>query len=54
MPTHDDPAVAQRDNGATSIEYSLMAALIGVVCVVAITLLGLNVLGLFNLMPAGL
>jgi pilus assembly protein Flp/PilA len=42
------------DDGATSIEYSLIASLIAVVVIAAVTLLGLNVLALFNLMPAGL
>lgn len=42
------------DAGATSIEYSLIASLIAVTVIAAVTLLGLNVLALFNLMPAGL
>jgi pilus assembly protein Flp/PilA len=44
----------RNDDGATSIEYSLIASLIAVVVVAAVTLLGVNVLALFNLMPAGL
>ena len=44
----------RNDDGATSIEYSLIASLIAVAVLAAVTLLGLNVLALFNLMPAGL
>lgn len=54
MPSQDHRAVETNDGGATSIEYSLMASLIAVTVLSAVTLLGLNVLGLFNLMPAGL
>ena len=56
MPPSQDStrSAGPRDTGATSIEYSLMASLIAVVILVAVTLLGLNVLALFNLMPAGL
>jgi pilus assembly protein Flp/PilA len=45
-----------RDNerGATAVEYSLMAGLIAAVIVGAVTVLGVNVLSLFNTVPAGL
>jgi Flp pilus assembly pilin Flp len=49
-----DGAHVRSDDGATSIEYSLIASLIAVTVIAAVTLLGLNVLALFNLMPAGL
>lgn len=42
------------DQGATAVEYSLMAGLIAAVIVGAVTLFGLNVLGLFNTLPPGL
>lgn len=42
------------DQGATAVEYSLMAGLIAAVIVGAVTLFGLNVLGLFNTLPLGL
>jgi Flp/Fap pilin component len=49
-----DAVRAVSDTGATSIEYSLIASLIAVTVIAAVTLLGLNVLALFNLMPVGL
>lgn len=36
------------DRGATAVEYALIAALIAVVVIVAVVLLGTNLLGLFN------
>jgi pilus assembly protein Flp/PilA len=42
------------DQGATAAEYSLMAGLVAAVIVGAVTLFGLNVLGLFNTLPPGL
>jgi pilus assembly protein Flp/PilA len=42
------------DQGATAVEYSLMVGLIAAVIVGAVTLFGLNVLGLFNTLPPGL
>jgi Flp pilus assembly pilin Flp len=54
MPSLDQDSVGLTDRGATSIEYSLMTSLISVVILAAVTMLGLNVLALFNLMPAGL
>jgi pilus assembly protein Flp/PilA len=36
------------ENGATAIEYGLIAALIAVVIVTAITTIGTNLSGLFN------
>jgi pilus assembly protein Flp/PilA len=42
------------DQGATAVEYSLMVGLIATVIVGAVTLFGLNVLGLFNTLPPGL
>lgn len=37
-----------REEGATMVEYGLMVALIAVVCIVAVTLLGGNLAGIFN------
>jgi pilus assembly protein Flp/PilA len=36
------------DRGATAVEYGLMVALIAIVIIVAVTLLGKNLSGLFN------
>jgi pilus assembly protein Flp/PilA len=36
------------ENGATAIEYGLIAALIAVVIVTAVTTVGTNLTGLFN------
>jgi len=44
----------QDDRGATAVEYSLLVGLITAVIVGAVTVLGLNVLGLFNTLPPGL
>ena len=44
----------QDDRGATAVEYSLMVGLIAAVIVGAVTLFGLDVLGLFNTLPPGL
>jgi Flp pilus assembly pilin Flp len=40
--------------GAIAVEYSLMVGLIAVMIVGAVTLFGLNVLGLFDTLPPGL
>ncbi len=37
-----------QEDGATMVEYGLMVALIAVVCLVAVTALGVNVSGIFN------
>jgi pilus assembly protein Flp/PilA len=37
-----------RDRGATAVEYGLIVALIAVVIIVAFTLLGSNLSGIFN------
>ena len=39
---------ANREDGATMVEYGLMVALIAVVCLVAVTALGVNVAGIFT------
>ena len=36
------------DTGATAVEYGLMVGLIAVAIIVAVTLLGTNLTGLFN------
>jgi pilus assembly protein Flp/PilA len=36
------------DTGATAVEYGLMAALIAVVIIAGVTLLGQNLLAIFN------
>jgi pilus assembly protein Flp/PilA len=40
--------LATREEGATAVEYGLMVALIAIVIIVAVTLLGNNLKGLFN------
>lgn len=40
-----------RDNGATAVEYALMAALVAGVIVAAVLVLGGTVLGLFSSVP---
>jgi Flp pilus assembly pilin Flp len=45
---------SRRDSGATAVEYALMVTFIAMAVVAAVTLLGLNVNGLFQLMPPGL
>jgi pilus assembly protein Flp/PilA len=41
-------AALRSDRGATAVEYGLMVALIAIVIIVAVTLLGKNLSGLFN------
>jgi len=40
--------LARKDDGATAVEYGLMVGLIAVVIIVAVTLLGTKLTGLFN------
>jgi Flp pilus assembly pilin Flp len=42
------------DDGATAVEYALMLMAIFVVIIGAVALLGINVNGLFQLVPPGL
>ncbi|MFI6101318.1 Flp family type IVb pilin [Lentzea sp. NPDC051213] len=42
------------DRGATAVEYGLMVALIAIVIIAAVTLLGTNLLALFNQIAAEL
>lgn len=39
---------ANREEGATAVEYGLMVALIAIVIIAAVVLLGNNLSGLFN------
>jgi len=39
---------ANKEDGATMVEYGLMVALIAVVCLVAVTALGVNVAAIFQ------
>ena len=41
-----------REQGATMVEYGLMVALIAVVCLLAVTALGVNVKGVFTQIAA--
>jgi pilus assembly protein Flp/PilA len=41
-----------REEGATMVEYGLMVALIAIVCLVAVTALGVNIQGIFNQIAA--
>lgn len=43
---------AEGDEGATAVEYGLMVALIAVVIIAAVTLLGQNLLAIFNQVAA--
>jgi pilus assembly protein Flp/PilA len=43
----------KNDNGATAIEYALIASLIAVVIVISVTILGNNVIKLYNSVLAG-
>jgi len=43
-----------RDAGATAVEYALMVTFIAMAVVGAVTLLGVGVNGLFQLVPPGL
>lgn len=45
---------AQDESGATAIEYGLIAALISVVIITAVTLLGTNLTTVFNNVANGL
>ena len=38
----------RNEEGATAIEYGLIAALIALACIIAFTSLGLNLAGIFN------
>jgi pilus assembly protein Flp/PilA len=42
------------DRGATAVEYGLMVALIAIVIIVAVTLLGTTLSGLFNTVATSL
>lgn len=42
------------DHGAAAVEYSVLVGLIAAVIVGAVTLFGLDVMGLFNTLPPGL
>ena len=42
-----------REQGATMVEYGLMVALIAIVCLLAVTALGVNINGVFTQIAAG-
>lgn len=44
--------IGTTDEGATAVEYGLMTALIAVVIIAAVTLLGQNLLAIFNQIAA--
>ena len=46
-PAGGEPIWANEE-GATAIEYGLIAALIALACIIAFTSLGLNLAGIFN------
>ena len=46
-PAGGGPFLANEE-GATAIEYGLIAALIALACIIAFTSLGLNLAGIFN------
>jgi pilus assembly protein Flp/PilA len=41
-------AQAKSDRGASAVEYGLLVALIAIIIIVAVTLLGSNLSGIFN------
>ena len=43
-----DEPIWRNEEGATAIEYGLIAALIALACIIAFTSLGLNLAGIFN------
>jgi len=47
-------AFLRDENGATAIEYGLIAALISVVIITAVTLVGTNLTATFNAIAAAL
>jgi pilus assembly protein Flp/PilA len=47
-------SLLRRKKGATIVEYALLASLIGLAAVTALTLLGSKVTGLFNLIATKL
>lgn len=50
---HGRPGARQGDRGATAVEYALMAGLIALVIVTAVTLFGQNVITLYKV-PASI
>ena len=42
------------ENGATAIEYGLIAALVSVACIAALTALGSSLQGIFNMVSSEL
>jgi pilus assembly protein Flp/PilA len=44
----------QNEEGATAIEYGLIAALIALACIIAFVSLGLNLANIFNTISAAL
>ena len=45
---HSTRKLLGREDGATMVEYGLMVALIAVVCLLAVTALGVNIQGVFT------
>jgi len=41
-------AMAKTERGASAVEYGLLVALIAIIIIVAVTLLGKNLSGIFN------
>jgi pilus assembly protein Flp/PilA len=50
--THPIQKFFVREQGATMVEYGLMVALIAVVCLLAVTALGVNINGVFTQIAA--
>ncbi len=48
LPKFDLPSFLRNDSGATAIEYGLIAGLIGVVIITAVTTVGTRVSGTFK------
>jgi pilus assembly protein Flp/PilA len=47
-------SIREKEEGATAVEYGLMVALIAVVIIAAVTLLGNNLLAIFNQVAAAI
>ena len=52
LQSHVTNLLNRDDRGATAVEYGLMVALIAVVIIGAVTLLGQNLLNIFNTVAA--
>jgi pilus assembly protein Flp/PilA len=47
-------SIREKEEGATAVEYGLMVALIAVIIIAGVTLLGQNLLAIFNQVAAAI